>query len=78
MNDFSPLPEMANSERDLVIVMLWKNSMGYGTPVDDLIFSAHDSQQVGTMGGQEETWYYSDSPASGIGCTRQVGHVIYR
>lgn len=72
MNDFAPLPEMEGLDRDLVIIMLWKNSMGYGAPVDDLVFSAHDAYEVGTTGGLNETWYYSDSPASGIGCTKQV------
>jgi hypothetical protein len=72
MNDFAPLPEMEDPERDLVIIMLWKNSMGYGSPVNDPVFAAHDTYWVGTTGGQNETWYWSDSPASGIGCTKQV------
>jgi hypothetical protein len=72
MNDFYPLPEMQSENKDLVIVMLWKNSMGYGEPVNDPFFSAHDQEEVGTTGGTNETWYYSDSIASAMGCTQQV------
>ncbi|KAF2184852.1 hypothetical protein K469DRAFT_750706 [Zopfia rhizophila CBS 207.26] len=71
MNDFDPVPEMKSADRDLVIVMLWKNSMGYGSPVNDLFFSAHDASLVGTLRGTNETWYLSDSPGSAMGCTQQ-------
>ena len=76
MNDFLPLPEMKDADRDLVIAMIWKNSMGYGTPVNDPVFSAHDAVPVGTAAGLDETWYYSDSPASAIGCTKQVRPIL--
>ena len=73
MNDFDPLPEMKSADRDLVIVMLWKNSVGYGRAVDDIFFAAHESEVIGTARGRNETWYFSDSPSSGMGCAQQVG-----
>lgn len=72
MNDFAPLAEMEDPNKDLVIVMLWKNSMGYGSPVEDLVFAANDPWPVKTTSGTDDTWYFSDAPAAGIGCTQQV------
>lgn len=75
MNDFDPLPEMKSADRDLVIVMVWKNSMGYGHAVDDIFFAAHESEMIATARGRDETWYFSDSPSSGMGCAQQVGGI---
>lgn len=77
MNDFDPLPEMKSANRDLVIVMVWKNSMGYGRAVDDIFFAAHGSEIIGTARGRNETWYFSDFPSSGMGCAQQVGGITF-
>lgn len=79
MNDFSPLPGLKNSDRDLVIVLIWKNALGYGSPVDDPVFAAHNgSLVVGTARGTNETWYFSDSPSSALGCTQQYQFCLAR
>lgn len=77
MNDFYPLPEMKKAEWDLVIVMIWKNSVTYGVAVDDIFFAAHQSQNLMTAKGRNQTLYSSDSPSSGMGCTQQVGRISF-
>lgn len=72
MNDFFPIPELSSTDRDLVLVSLWKNAMGYGHPVDDPVFAAHKKLVTMSARGLNDTFYLSDSPGSILGCTQQV------
>jgi hypothetical protein len=72
MNDFDALPEMKDSDRDLVLVMLWTNAIFYDHPVNDIFFSAHVPDTIATVAGRNASSYMSDYPASAMACTQQV------
>jgi hypothetical protein len=64
---WSPMPELARTDADVVITMVPLNGTYFETPVDDPFYSAHKNRTVGDM-----TIYVSDLPAGVLGCTEQV------
>lgn len=72
-----PLPEMRRDDADLVLKLVAKNRITYDNPVNDPIFSAHTKfTTVDETDGSNVTLYYSDFPASVIGCTQQVSYCL--
>lgn len=62
---------MEQDNADVTVIMLAKNSVYYGEPVNDPLFSAHAPMDYYTIWGSEQKGYLSDFPVSMIGCTQQ-------
>ncbi|KAF2020984.1 hypothetical protein BU24DRAFT_487495 [Aaosphaeria arxii CBS 175.79] len=69
---FQTLPEMSRPKDDVLVALVAKNSVRYGQPVDDPLFAAHKPIVHYDLGTAENvTWYYSDVPATALGCVVQ-------
>lgn len=68
-----PLPEMKRDDADLVLKLVLKNRIAYNIPVNDPLFSAHEKYTTFDETDQVSvSFYFSDFPASVLGCTQQV------
>jgi len=61
---------MRSENADLAVVMVSKNQVRYGMPIDDPFFSAH--RPVSSRDNDGNTNYLSDFPISIMGCNQQV------
>ncbi|KAF2682061.1 hypothetical protein K458DRAFT_342341, partial [Lentithecium fluviatile CBS 122367] len=66
------LPEMQRNDTDIVFRMIAKNYVTYRTPVEDLVFSAHRTNQWISSYGTKSDRYYADDPVSVIACGQQL------
>lgn len=64
---------MKRDDADLVLKLVVKNRVTYDIPVNDPLFAAHkEFTTFDETDGANVTFYFSDFPASVVGCVQQV------
>ena len=71
-SNFEPLSEMVNENADITLIILIPNSVSYGRPINDPLFSAYRAVLEIMASGDEKALYYADYPFSAVGCEVQV------
>ena len=66
-------PELVVRDADTLLLAVDKSHIQYNSPVDDPMFSAHQSREVVDVNNAENfTIFTSDTLVSVLGCTEQV------
>lgn len=63
---------MNHSNADVMLVAVYTNQVLYRAPVNDPLFSAHQTNIDVTSGEEERITYYADNPGGVVGCMQQV------
>ena len=72
ISDFEAIPELKSDTADLILLMVGKNLIKYGSRVNDPFYAAHQSFLRDDAMPSEKPQYFSDWPNSSMGCRQQV------